>query len=472
MQKNVVVWFRQDLRVHDNPALHEALKHGNVLPVYVFDGSLKDPQLGIASKWWLSHSLKKLNEKLSGCLNTYKGNAEKVLTSLVKKYGITHLFFNACYEPGRREQDAHIMRELEKLGVAVVVSHGSLLWEPKDVLKEDGTPYKVFTPFYKNAVANVPAPRAPLSEPAEFDVIKTTDAVAIDALELIDTKHPVNYSKFWEPGEDAALKKLTHFIDHGLDGYAQARDFADRDQTSHLSPYLHFGEISPNDIWHKMQLEKVKSKITPTDREKLLTELCWREFSYSLLYNFPDLCRKNFQSKFDAFPWKSDTKLMHAWQQGRTGYPIVDAGMRQLLQTGYMHNRVRMVVASFLTKNLMQFWRHGADWFWDHLVDADLANNSQNWQWVAGCGVDAAPFFRIFNPVTQGEKFDPTGVYTKKYVPELKNMDIKYLFNPWAAPATVLQKAGVVLGRTYPMPMVEIDETRKKALMAYEKLKN
>ena len=471
MQKNVVVWFRQDLRLHDNPALHEAVKQGNVLPVFIFDGSVKDPQLGAASKWWLSQSLKKLNEKLSGCLNTYKGNAEKVLTTLVKKYDVTHLFFNACYEPGRREQDAHIVRELEKLGVEVAVSHGSLLWAPEDVLKEDGTPYKVFTPFYKNALANAPKPRSPLPEPEEFDAIKATDSVEIKNLELLDSKHPVNFSKFWQPGEDAALKKLAQFIEHGLDGYAEGRDFADRDQTSRLSPHLHFGEISPNHIWHSMHSEAVKSKVLPVDCEKFLTELCWREFSYSLLFNFPDLPRKNFQPKFDAFPWKSDAKLMHVWQQGRTGYPIVDAGMRQLLQTGYMHNRVRMIVASFLTKNLMQFWRHGADWFWQHLVDADLANNSASWQWVAGSGVDAAPFFRIFNPVTQGEKFDPTGAYTKKYVPELKNMDIKYLFNPWVAPAAVLQKAGVVLGRTYPMPMVEIDETRKKALAAYEKLK-
>lgn len=439
MQKNVVMWFRQDLRMRDNPALYEAAQRGNVIPLYIFDGSIKDPHLGKASKWWLFHSLKKLNAQLSDCLNVYKGNSEKILVSIIKKYKVEQVFFNACYEPGRREQDTHIINELKKLDVEVVVSYGSLLWKPEDALKDDGTPYKVFTPFYKNLLT-LEVPSKPLPVPEEFDVIKTSDSLELDALELIDAKHPVNYSKFWEPGEDAGLKKLSHFINHGLDGYAQGRDFADRDQTSHLSPHLHFGEISPNEIWHALQSEKVKSKIAPVDREKFLGEVCWREFSYSLLFNFPDLPRANFQKKFDAFPWKSDAKLMHAWQQGRTGYPIVDAGMRQLLQTGYMHNRVRMIVASFLTKNLMQFWRHGADWFWDHLVDADLANNSASWQWVAGSGVDPSPFFRIFNPVTQGEKFDPTGEYTKKYVPELKNLDTKFLFEPWRAPAQLNSK--------------------------------
>lgn len=471
MQKNVVMWFRQDLRLHDNPALTDAAQAGNVLPVYIFDGSLKDPQMGKASKWWLLQSLKKLDEKLSGCLNAYKGNASKVLLQLVKDYGITTVYFNACYEPGRREQDDQIATELKKQGVECVISHGSLLWQPADVRKEDGSAYKVFGPFHKNAVANAPAPRKPLPEPDEFNVVKDKKSQDLQDLELIDKKHPVNYAKFWEPGEDAALKSFKAFVKDGLDGYAVGRDFADKDQTSHLSPYLHFGEISPSFIWHEMHAEHVKGKAPSADREKFLTELCWREFSYSLLYHFPDLYRKNFQLKFDAFPWKTDPKLLHAWQQGRTGFPIVDAGMRQLLQTGYMHNRVRMIVASLLTKNLMQFWRHGADWFWDHLVDADLANNSQNWQWVAGCGVDAAPFFRIFNPVTQGKEYDPTGEYTKKYVPELKNLDVKHLFDPWRAPAAELKKAGVVIGRTYPIPMVDLDESRKKALATYEKLK-
>ena len=472
MKKKIIFWFRNDLRLHDNPGLSKAAEQGDVIPVYIFDGSLKDPQRGKASRWFLHHSLKKLNEKLSGGLNAYKGNAQKIISKLVKDHAAGAVYASACYEPGRREQDEGIAKELRSSGIEVEFFNASLLWEPQDVLKEDGTPYKVFTPFYKNACGLKKHPRKPLEEPENLNLIKDEAAGSIDDLSLLDSKHPVSFSKYWVPGEDAALRKFKMFIEKGLDGYSEGRDFADKDQTSHLSPHLHFGEISPNYLWHELHSEAIRGMIVGADIDRFLTELGWREFSYSLLYNFPDLPRKNFNKKFDTFPWKSDDKLLHVWQQGRTGYPIVDAGMRQLLQTGYMHNRVRMVVASFLTKNLMQFWGHGANWFWDHLVDADLANNAASWQWVAGSGVDAAPFFRIFNPVTQGEKFDPTGSYIKKFVPELKNLPEKYLCSPWTAPAQVLKDAGIVLGKTYPDPMVSLGETRTKALAAYEKLRN
>ncbi|MBM3894291.1 deoxyribodipyrimidine photo-lyase [Candidatus Dependentiae bacterium] len=469
MKNPVIVWFRQDLRVHDNLALVKAAEYKNIIPIYIFDGSIKDPQMGKASCWWLHHSLQKLNEKVDSKLSVYKGNSLRILKQLVKKHGVTKIFAGTCYEPGRIEQDGQILAELAAAGVELEFVNNSLLWAPQDVLKDDGSMYKVFTPFYKNAITSAPLPRKPLSVPSS-DFVKDSDSLTIDELELLDAKHPVSYAKFWQPGEDAAQKKLTAFIDAGLQEYSLNRDFADKDQTSHLSPHLHFGEISPNVIWHTMHSADVKKKASPEDREKFIAELCWREFSYTLLVGFPELPKKNFQKKFDAFAWKSDAKLLHAWQQGRTGFPMVDAGMRQLLQTGYMHNRVRMIVASFLTKNLMQFWGHGAAWFWEHLVDADLANNSASWQWVAGSGVDAAPFFRIFNPVTQGEKFDTLGEYVRKYVPELKKMPQKFLFNPWKASVIDLRGTGIVIGQTYPMPLVDVDESRKRALAAYEKL--
>jgi deoxyribodipyrimidine photo-lyase len=467
--KNVVVWFRQDLRLHDNLALTMASECGTVLPVYIFDGSIKDPQMGKVSKWWLHQSLQKLNEKLDDTLNCYRGNSLRILKELVKKFKVTKIFAGACYEPGRMEQDQSIAAEMQAVGVEVVFVNNSLLWEPKDVLKEDGSAYRVFTPFYKNALNSAQAPRKPLDAP-KLSCVKDRAAQKIEELELLDAAHPVSYAKFWHPGEDAALKKLSNFVTHRLQNYAENRDFADKDQTSHLSPYLHFGEISPNMIWQTIHSDEVRASVSPVDREKFLAELCWREFSYTLLIQFPELHKKNYQKKFDDFAWKSDTKLLHAWQQGRTGFPMVDAGMRQLLQTGYMHNRVRMIVASFLTKNLMQFWGHGVAWFWDHLVDADLANNSASWQWVAGSGADAAPYFRIFNPVTQGEKFDVSGDYVRKYVPELKKMPQKFLFNPWKATTIDLRDSGIVIGRTYPAPLVDVDESRKRALAAYEKI--
>jgi len=472
MNNKVVMWFRQDLRLSDNPALSAAVACGSVIPVYILDGSIKDQHLGRASRWWLNNSLKKLDEKLRGNLNVYKGNSLKVLERIVKAHGVKTIFASTCYEPGRREQDEEITQEMKRLGVEMSFFNGSLLWEPAQVLKEDGTFYRVFTPFYKNAIAHGPTPRIPLPAPEKFTTIKDSESQFFNELELLDEKNPVSYAKYWQPGEDAALRKLASFIEHKLEGYAESRDFADKDQTSHLSPYLHFGEISPNTIWYEMQKEHVLENFTAVDREKFLTELCWREFSHTLLFHFPEFPKKNFQKKFDNFPWKSDEKLLHAWQYGRTGYPIVDAGMRQLLQTGYMHNRVRMIVASFLTKNLMQFWGHGAQWFHEHLVDADVANNSVSWQWVAGSGVDAAPYFRIFNPVTQGEKFDPTGSYIKKYIPELKKMPQKHLFSPWRATSIELRDTEIVIGRTYPSPMVEIEDSRKRALMAYEKLRS
>ena len=266
----------------------------------------------------------------------------------------------------------------------------------------------------------------------------------------------------WVVGEKAAHQHLARFLQEGLPYYKGGRDFPARPYVSRLSPYLHFGEISPHAVWHALQKEKDEENVSHFQRE-----LGWREFSYSLLYAFPELPSKNFQAKFDRFPWKKDPQKLKAWQKGQTGIPFVDAAMRELWQTGYMHNRARMVVASFLVKNLLIHWHEGEAWFWDCLVDADLANNSASWQWVAGCGADAAPYFRIFNPVTQGEKFDPDGAYICRYVPELKNLPPPYLFSPWTAPEQVLEKAGVELGKHYPHPIVDLKKSREEALKAF-----
>ena len=270
----------------------------------------------------------------------------------------------------------------------------------------------------------------------------------------------------WHIGEDHAQDRLQEFVDHGLKDYKEGRNFPAQQNVSRLSPHLHFGEISPNQAWYA-----AKQKGKGQNMDHFLSELGWREFSYSLLYHFPKLPRKNLQAKFDKFPWRNDKRLLRRWQQGQTGYPIVDAGMRELWQTGYMHNRVRMIVGSFLVKNLLLHWHHGERWFWDCLVDADLANNSASWQWIAGCGADAAPYFRIFNPVTQGQKFDAAGEYTRHFVPELKDLPDKFLFNPWQAPPGVLNEAGVTLGKTYPEPVVDLKLSRERALQAFASLK-
>jgi deoxyribodipyrimidine photo-lyase len=291
--------------------------------------------------------------------------------------------------------------------------------------------------------------------------------MTIDALGLLpDHEWGAKMTSHWQIGEAAAMTRLGDFVDGGLKGYKDGRNFPARPNTSRLSAHLHWGEISPNMAWYAA-VEKRDQAGFDNDIDVFLSELGWREFSHSLLYHFPQLPRQNLQSKFDSFPWRSDDNALRAWQQGKTGYPIVDAGMRELWETGYMHNRVRMIVGSFLVKNLLLHWHHGEAWFWDCLVDADLANNSAGWQWIAGCGADAAPYFRVFNPITQGTKFDADGSYTRRFVPELAGLPNKYLFNPWDAPALELQAAGITLGKHYPHPIVDVKQSREAALAAF-----
>lgn len=460
-------WFRQDLRLDDNPALTAAAEDAYLLPIYILDDkNAGEFAMGGASRWWLHRSLSALNKRLKGRLRLYRGDARSILRALVQEHSVKAVFWNRCYEPWRIQRDKHIKTELTDLGVASHSHNGSLLWEPWEVLKKDGTPYKVFTPFYRKGCLSAPAPRQPLPEPRLR--LKNGDfgEVTIDELALLPSiRWDKQLAPHWSIAEAGAQQRLRDFIEGGLNNYKDGRNFPAQTNTSRLSPHLHFGEISPNQVWHS--IHRVGNG---ADEDCLLSELGWREFSYSLLYHFPELPRKNWQSKFDRFPWSHTTKTLQCWQQGMTGYPIVDAGMRELWQTGFMHNRVRMIVGSFLVKNLLVHWRQGERWFWDCLVDADLASNSASWQWVAGCGADAAPYFRIFNPVTQGEKFDPDGHYTRRFVPELAQMPNKYLYKPWQAPAEILEQAGITLGGTYPKPIVDLKGSRERALSAFKQL--
>jgi deoxyribodipyrimidine photo-lyase len=461
-------WFRQDLRLIDNPALSEAVKQRSVLPIYIHDDEQAGRhRLGGASRWWLHHSLKSLNEALNGMLCVYAGNTQDILMNLIQRLNVKAVYWNRCYEPWRIHHDAMIKKTIRSCGVEAQSFNGSLLWEPWKVLKSDGTPYKVFTPFFKNGCLNAPPPRTPIPAPDHCQFAQDSLCkLSIDALGLLPRiRWDKQLEPHWQIGEKAAQEKLKKFTESGLIGYREGRDFPAKPNVSRLSPHLHFGEISPNQIWSAaLSLED------SDDREHFLSELGWREFSHSLLYYFPELPHKNLQAKFDRFPWSNDAGMLRHWQIGQTGYPFVDAGMRELWQTGYMHNRVRMVVGSFLVKNLLFHWQHGEQWFWDCLLDADLANNSASWQWISGCGADAAPYFRIFNPTTQGQKFDPTGEYTRQYVPELAALPDKYLFNPWEAPENVLRHADITLGIHYPKPIIDLKTTRERALAAFKSI--
>jgi deoxyribodipyrimidine photo-lyase len=467
----IIVWFRQDLRLLDNPALHAAAENGHILPIYILDDdNAQDEKMGGASRWWLHHSLIALDQALKHHLSVYQGDAKTVLFEIAQKHQITDIYWNRCYEPWRINRDQMIKKQLSAQGITCCSFNSALLWEPWQVLKKDATPYKVFTPFYKHCRQAV-TPRAPLPVPDPLQLIKDHEQkLSIADLQLLPK---IDWSQslrpHWDIGSIAAQQKLEHFIEHELAYYQEERNFPAKQVSSRLSPHLHFGEISPNQIWYAVQAHGIAKKLEK-NIDAFLRELSWREFAYHLLYHFPALPHKNLQAKFDSFPWEHNPDALKRWQKGLTGYPLVDAGMRQLWQTGYMHNRLRLVTGSFLVKNLLLAWQEGEAWFWDCLVDADMADNSMNWQWVAGCGVDAAPFFRIFNPVTQGKKFDPQGKYVRKFVPELAQLPDQYLFCPWEAPQAILEKAGITLGKDYPEPIVDLSLSRERALAAFASL--
>lgn len=467
MENINIMWFRQDLRISDNPALLEASKNGKTLPIYIIDdeaaGEFKP---GEASKKWLYNSLQSLNESLGGNLNIYHGNAKEIILRIIKDKKISKIYFNRCYEPWRIKNDNEIKALLDDCNIEYKSFNASLLWEPWDIVKKDSSFYKVYTAFYKYGCLKSNSPRAPLNVPSNYITVKDGDSD--NSYFLLKAN---DLGNGWKAGEKAAQERLFEFLDNGFSGYAANRDYLSKNNLSRLSPYIHFGEISPNQIWYQANTTGLMKGLSD-DLDKFLSEIAWREFSHYLLYYFPELPQKNFQKKFDLFPWVNDQRLLDAWKNGKTGYPIVDAGMRELQQTGFMHNRVRMIVASFLIKNLGIHWNYGERWFWEKLFDADLANNSASWQWVAGSGADSSPYFRVFNPILQGEKFDSDGEYTKKWVPELKAVPNKFLFKPWEAPKDLLKACGVVLDRDYPNPIVDLSSSRDAALKAYHSLKN
>ncbi|MDP1603396.1 MAG: deoxyribodipyrimidine photo-lyase [Legionella sp.] len=454
-------WFRQDLRLRDNPAFVTACnEHSLVIPLYILDETTQ--QLGGASRWWLHHSLQSLAhslEKAGMRLILRKGNPLEIIEQLIDRHLVGSVYWTRRYEPLAIKRDKEIKAVLTEKGIKVTSANGSLLNEPWTIKNKSGDFFKVFTPYWKHCQQQIKVSQKvvinnwPITPDAETDVLTSWNLLP---------RNPdwaVEFAHYWQPGEEGAQKKLDEFIEHHLKGYKTSRDFPAENATSRLSPHLHFGEISPWEIWRNLEAAKWDSSCDLQSVERFFTEIGWREFSYYLLYHFPELPISNFNAKFNKFPWHSDDALLKRWQQGTTGYPIVDAGMRELWRTGYMHNRVRMIVASFLTKDLLMDWREGAAWFLDTLVDADLANNSASWQWVAGSGADAAPYFRIFNPVLQSEKFDPKGNYIKQWVPELAKLQGKSIHQPW----------GVM---NYPEPVVDHNEARKRALQYYQSLKS
>ena len=468
----VIVWFRQDLRLSDNPALCAAAATGQaVLPVYVLDDvSPGRWRQGSASRWWLHRSLTALDKSLDHGLCVLNGNAVELIPMLAAETGATAIFWNRCYEPWNVASDEQIRSTLVEDGCSVETFNGSLIAEPWSALKADGTPYRVFTPFFRAGYQGPKEPTAaPRRAPEISNVVHSGLSVGIDGLALLpQVEWYRSLEAHWAPGEDGAEQRLERFLADGIRGYARLRDRPDLLHVSRLSPHLHFGELSPHQVWHRARSAPPGVE---DDANAFLRELAWREFSYYLLFHNPALPETNLQSKFDRFPWMKSREMLAAWQQGMTGIPFVDAGMRELWHTGFMHNRVRMLAGSFLVKNLLHDWRQGAAWFWDTLVDADLANNSASWQWVAGCGADAAPYFRIFNPVTQGRKFDPDGAYVRRFVPELTSLPDKFIHAPWECPQSELQSAGVRLGEDYPRPIVDLAESRRRALESFRQLK-
>ncbi|MET0590896.1 MAG: deoxyribodipyrimidine photo-lyase [Naasia sp.] len=465
MSGHSLVWFRNDLRIDDNPALRAAVDRGQPLvAVYVLD---EDPAVarphGGASRWWLHHSLTALDERLrsiGGRLILRSGSAPDVLAELIRESDIEAVFWNRRYGKGERDQDAALKKAWREQGLDVTSFAGSLLYEPWNVTKEDGEGYAVYSAYWRAAQASA-HPRDVVATPRSLhDGSRGLASDDLDDWGLLpsDPDWSGGLAETWAPGEETALTRLHDFLSEGLHDYDAARDRPGEDGTTRLSPHLRFGEISPHRIWHEVH----ESKVRGDSPDRLLSELGWREFNYSLLYRHDHISERNIRPEFDDFPWKKPGRAqMRAWEQGRTGLPLVDAGMRQLWQTGWMHNRVRMVTASFLIKNLLVDWREGEQWFWDTLVDADPANNAANWQWVAGSGVDAAPFFRVFNPVTQSKKFDPDGAYIRRWVEELADIE---------APA-VHEPAGALDADGYPAPMVDLKETRRAALDAFSTIK-
>lgn len=503
MESTSLVWFRLDLRLADNPALQAALaRPGAIVPVFVWAPDEEGPWApGGASRWWLHQSLAALDASLrerGSRLIRRRGSSLATLRELAKEIGATAVFWSRRSEPALIERDARIKSALREDGLHVESFNSALLIEPWEIKNSSGKPFQVFTPFWRaccQKIAGGKLATAPSNLPAPA---KWPKSLPLDSLAL-QPKFPWDNGMraAWKPGEAGAREQFDRFFKNASGDYAEGRNRPDLVGSSRLSPHLHFGEIGPRQIWERCSLKvgaatvrrephspdaaknsprsggsSLSEPVSPSSRHSLslfLSELGWREFAHHLLYHFPRTPTEPLRSEFAKFPWAKDPKALVAWKRGRTGYPLVDAGMRELWTTGWMHNRVRMVVASFLVKDLLLPWQEGARWFWDTLVDADLANNTLGWQWTSGCGADAAPYFRIFNPTGQGEKFDPDGDYVRRWVPELANLPATWIHKPWEAPTDILRAAGVEPGRTYPRPILSHAIARMRALAAYQK---
>lgn len=479
--KPTLVWFRDDLRVGDNPALHHAVQSGQpIIAVYILDEQSDGlRKMGGAQKWFLHHALESLSSKLKelgATLQVHKGAANFVIQQIVKEESACSVHWNRRYGKAEIEIDSALKTWLQEIGVEAHSYLGNLLHEPYKMKTGSGGPYRVYSPFWR-ALEAKGEPRA--AHPAPKAIIAHNPSASYKDTGLSDLGLLPNrpnwasgWNEIWQASEDGAHEALHRFLEDGLSDYSVGRDFPAKKHFSRLSPFFRFGMISPYQVWHALRAVEATQQLNPKDCLKFLKEVAWREFSYHLLFHFPDLGWKNHQPKFDDFPWRTDAAAdLTKWQKGQTGYPIVDAGMRELWQTGFMHNRVRMVVGSFLVKHLLIDWRKGESWFWDTLVDGDPANNTASWQWIAGCGADAAPYFRVFNPMLQGTKFDPGGEYVRKFVPELAALPDKYLNSPWETPSNVLKQCGITLGETYPHPIVEHAGARDRALAAFKDLK-
>ena len=470
MSNSIIYWFRQDLRLEDNPALLHAAQSGkSVIPIFIFDPD--ERSIGMAASWWRKQSLSKLDaslKKIGVSLSFYEGRPLEVLKNLTSFYSADEIVWNRQYDGYCISRDKEIKQIFSNKGIQCYSFNASLLFEPWLIKNKPGSFFKVFTPFWRHCLSEY-VPESPFPRPTELKGHPDKDPFQIQLPEALLSDDADLTSDEWTPGEAGAYQQFEKFIEEGLAIYAEFRDFPDRPATSRLSPYLRWGEIGPRQIWSKIQFVKSHESFSEKTIGKFLAEIGWREFSYNLIFHVPEMVTQNLQTSFNDFPWEENEKALEQWKDGNTGYPLVDAGMRELNRTGYMHNRVRMITASFLIKHLMIDWRVGEKYFWDRLLDACPANNITGWQWVAGSGADAAPFFRIFNPIIQGEKFDPKGAYTKRFIPELAHLEQKYLFSPWKAKSDSV-KLDFQEGE-YPDPIVEHEYARNRALDAFQQIR-
>jgi deoxyribodipyrimidine photo-lyase len=474
----ILLWLRNDLRLKDNRALVAALTcDAPIIPVFILDDAAAGKwAMGAASRWWLGESLTSLARDLEARgsrLILRRGDTVEQLSDLVKTTKATAVIGSRAYEPWASRLEGEVKRHLDKQSIDMKRTSGALLFEPESLRTKAGDPFKVYTPFWRASQAGPEPVRpkaAPKSIPAPSHWPKS-ESVADWGLSPTTPDWAGGLRDSWQPGESGAATRLASFLKEAIGDYTEQRNRPDKPGTSRLSPHLHFGEVSPATCWYAARAFADKNSALAHGLQTFLKELVWREFSYHLLVHWPTLPDTAFREEFKRFPWKKDEERLRAWQRGQTGYPIVDAGMRELWTTGWMHNRVRMIVGSFLVKHLLLPWQAGEAWFWDTLVDADLASNAASWQWIAGSGADAAPYFRIFNPMKQGETFDPDGAYVRRWVPELARLPNSVIHAPWTAPAAIQQACGVTLGKTYPLPIVDHGLAREHALAAFKSLR-